>query len=345
MNARATNLTLFVLLLLELVSGLGSFLAGSPQGQWVFWLHSAGGLSVVVLLVWKWRIVVRSFVRRGAGLWSFAPALLGVLFLGILFSGLWWLIVGRGTLLVPVYGEMRPIVLHTILALALVPLFTLHVVLRWPARPTAAFASRRAVLRLFAVGAGGFAISRGLAVAAPQSGPDRRFTGSREEASFTGNSHPVTNWLADNRQRIPADEWRLEIRGAVREPRTLDYGELTALAERSRRATLDCTGGWYTVQDWSGVPLTAVLDRAGLSASARSIVVTSATGFSRRFGLGAAPRLLLATHVGGERLSSGHGFPVRLVAPGRRGYNWVKWVVSIEVSERPGWWQSPLPTQ
>ena len=156
MNARATNLTLFVLLLLELVSGLGSFLAGSPQGQWVFWLHSAGGLSVVVLLVWKWRIVVRSFVRRGAGLWSFAPALLGVLFLGILFSGLWWLIVGRGTLLVPVYGEMRPIVLHTILALALVPLFTLHVVLRWPARPTAAFASRRAVLRLFAVGAGGF---------------------------------------------------------------------------------------------------------------------------------------------------------------------------------------------
>ncbi len=73
MNARATNLTLFVLLLLELVSGLVSFLVGSPDGRWVFWLHSAGGLSVVLLVFWKWRIIVRSFARRGVGLWSFAP--------------------------------------------------------------------------------------------------------------------------------------------------------------------------------------------------------------------------------------------------------------------------------
>ena len=345
MSARAVNLALFALLLLELVSGLASFLVGSAEGRWVFWLHSAGGLSVVVLLAWKWRIVARSFARRGAGVWSLAPALLGVLFLGILLTGLWWLIVGRGTLLVPFYGEMRPLVLHTILALALVPLFALHVVLRWPRRPAAAFASRRAALRLLAVGGAGFALSRGLALAAPHTGPGRRFTGSREEASFTGNAHPVTNWLSDSRQRIPADEWRLEVRGAAREPLALGYRALDALARRARRATLDCTGGWYTVQDWSGVPLAALLERAAPSGDARSVVVTSATGFSRRFGLGAAPRLLLATHVGGERLSAGHGFPLRLVAPGRRGYHWVKWVVRVEVSERPGWWQPPLPPQ
>ena len=38
-------------------------------------------------------------------------------------------------------------------------------------------------------------------------------------------------------------------------------------------------------------------------------------------------------------------FPVRLVAPGRRGYHWVKWVESVEVSAHSPWWQSPLPLQ
>ena len=41
--------------------------------------------------------------------------------------------------------------------------------------------------------------------------------------------------------------------------------------------------------------------------------------------------MLLATHVGDEPLSPGHGAPVRLVAPGRRGFQWVKWIDRIEV--------------
>lgn len=344
MSARATNLAILALLLLELASGLGSLLVGSPDGRWVFWLHGAGGMALVLLIGWKWRIVARSFARRGAGPWSFTPVLLGVLFLGVLLSGLWWAAVGRGALIVPFYGEMRPLVLHTILALALVPPFALHALLRWPGT-RAAFADRRAVLRLLAVGAGGLALSRGLAATASRTGPDRRFTGSREEASFTGNAHPVTNWLSDSRQRIARDDWRLSVDGAVRAPFALDYDGMTALAAEARRATLDCTGGWYTVQEWSGAPLAGLLARAEPLPGARSVRVVSATGYDRRFGLGDASRLLLATEVGGERLSAGHGFPVRLVAPGRRGYHWVKWVVRVEVSELPAWRQSPLPTQ
>ena len=42
-------------------------------------------------------------------------------------------------------------------------------------------------------------------------------------------------------------------------------------------------------------------------------------------------------------LSPGHGFPLRLVAPGRRGFWWVKWVERIETSATPWWWQSPFP--
>ena len=40
----------------------------------------------------------------------------------------------------------------------------------------------------------------------------------------------------------------------------------------------------------------------------------------------------LATHVGGEVLSAGHGYPLRLVAPNLRGYRWVKWVQRIDAS-------------
>ncbi len=345
MSARAVNLAILALLLLELASGLGSFLVGTPEGRWVFWLHGVGGLSLVVLLIWKWRIVMRSFARRGAGPWSLAPGALGVLFLGTLATGIWWAAVGRGSVPVPLYGEMRPLVLHAILAFALVPPFALHAALRWPRVRRTDFTSRRAVLRLLAVGAGGFVLWRSLAATSALSGPERRFTGSREEASFEGNAHPVTNWLGDRRQRIAADAWRLEVGGAVSEPYVLGYGELGALPQRTLRATLDCTGGWYTRQDWSGAPLAEVLARAGIAGEARSVEAISVTGYRRRFGLGEAEGLLLATHVGGERLSAGHGFPVRLVAPRRRGYHWVKWVARIEVSERPPWWQPPLPVQ
>ena len=345
MSARATNLTILVLLLLELGSGLGSFLVGSPEGRWVFWLHGAGGLSLVVLLVWKWRIVVRSFARRGAGPWSIAPLLLGALFLGTLATGLWWSAVGRGSVPLPLYGSMRPLVLHTLLAFLLVPPFVIHAALRWPRVRAVDFTSRRAALRLLGMGAGGLVLSRGLAVTSAIAGPDRRFTGSREEARLEGNAHPVTNWLSDTRQRVDLARWRLEVRGEVDAPFALSYEELSAMELRSQRETLDCTGGWYTRQDWRGVPLEALIARAGATPDARSVVLRSVTGYRRRFSLGAAGELLLATHVGGRPLSAGHGFPARLVAPGRRGYQWVKWVEAIEVSARPAWWQPPLPTQ
>jgi DMSO/TMAO reductase YedYZ molybdopterin-dependent catalytic subunit len=53
--------------------------------------------------------------------------------------------------------------------------------------------------------------------------------------------------------------------------------------------------------------------------------------------------MLVATRAGERALSVGHGFPARLVAPGRRGFWWVKWVERIETSGTPWWWQSPFP--
>ena len=66
----------------------------------------------------------------------------------------------------------------------------------------------------------------------------------------------------------------------------------------------------------------------------------SVTGYRWSLPVEEARDALLATHVDGERLSHGHGFPARLVAPGRRGFQWVKWVTEVEVRERkdPGQW-------
>ncbi len=74
-----------------------------------------------------------------------------------------------------------------------------------------------------------------------------------------------------------------------------------------------------------------VLRSRGLAADARSVTVTSVTGHSWTFGLEDLEDALLATHVGGEPLSAGHGAPLRLVVPGRRGFQWIKWVGGVEV--------------
>jgi DMSO/TMAO reductase YedYZ molybdopterin-dependent catalytic subunit len=214
------------------------------------------------------------------------------------------------------------------------------------------FASRRAALRYAGLSAAGVTLWQGheaVTRAAHLSGTERRLTGSRERGSGApfgpGNGYPTTNWFTDARQNIDHDDWRLRIHGLVTQELELTLAELEASPATTTRAILDCTGGWFTEQDWQGVQLASILDRAGPHDGARSILVTSATGYRRRFPLSDANKLLLGTHAGGEALSSGHGAPVRLIAPGHRGFNWVKWVVDIELSDLPAWLQSPLPLQ
>lgn len=347
MNARAVNVAILLLLAFELATGLGSFMAGDPDGRWLFWLHRAGGLALLVLLIWKAGIAARSYRRRGVTVGTGLSAVGGLLLLGSLATGLLWATVRLPWVPVPVLGSWTVLSLHVALSLLLVPLFAAHLGLRWPRPSRADLIGRRAVLRTLGLLAVGFVFWRvqeilSSLVGTPQA---RRFTGSREEASFAGNVHPVTNWLSDPIPRIDPVRWRLRIYGEVERETTLSYQDILALGGAIRQATLDCTGGWYTLQRWSGVPVAALLERAGIKDGAHSLVFRSATGYSRRFPLEEANDLLLATHVGDEELSAGHGFPSRLVAPGNRGYAWVKWVSEVEVSSDPAWLEPPLPLQ
>jgi hypothetical protein len=162
-------------------------------------------------------------------------------------------------------------------------------------------------------------------------GAKRRFTGSYELGSFGGNdAFPPTSWVADAPAPVGGP---LVVAGLVSSPMHLDLAALEP--EDDVEALLDCTSGWYTRQHWSGVRLDRLLARAGVRASARHVVVHSHTGYRWSFPIEEAPRLLLATHVGGERLIHGHGAPARLVAPGRRGFQWVKWVTRIDLASKP----------
>jgi hypothetical protein len=347
LNTRTVNVAILLLLGFELATGLGSFLVGDPGGRWIFWLHRAGGLALVVLLIWKAGIAARSYRRRGVTVGSGFSAVVGAVFLGSLATGLLWATVALPWVPVPVLGSWTVLSLHVALSLLLVPLFVVHLGLRWPRASREDLIGRRAVLRMLGLLTIGLVLWRIQEVLSAPGAPSgtRRFTGSREEASFAGNLHPFTNWLSDPIPRIDPARWRLRIRGEVERETTLSYEEVLALGGTDRRATLDCTGGWYTVQRWSGVPVAALLGRAGPKDGARSLLFRSTTGYSRRFPLEEANDLLLATHVGDEVLSTGHGFPLRLVAPGHRGYGWVKWISEVEVSRDPAWLEPPLPLQ
>jgi len=175
-------------------------------------------------------------------------------------------------------------------------------------------------------------------------GARRRFTGSYETGSFTGH-FPPTIWLFDNPQPVNVAQWRLQIRGLVNQSLTLSYEQIIQLAAQPLTALIDCTGGWYSTQDWQGMPLASLLDLAGVQPEAQSIVVRSVTGYERAFDLRTARTFLLATHVAGQPLDHGHGAPLRLVAPHHRGFEWIKWVAAIEVRAASHVVQPPVPLQ
>src|SRR2546422_10943322 len=100
---------------------------------------------------------------------------------------------------------------------------------------------------------------------------------------------PVSSWMFDAIPQIEPGSWRLTAGG-----REWTYDELFAFDDRLT-ATLDCTGGFYSTQAWSGVRL----DRLGGQGDGAGIPGVSPTGYEPRFQIGSSGALLLAPRVGG----------------------------------------------
>jgi DMSO/TMAO reductase YedYZ molybdopterin-dependent catalytic subunit len=314
------------MLVAAFLSGCVAFATGRPgTAPLATAAHGLFGLGVVVLLPWKAMIVRRARSLRPVSV------VLAVILACSLLAGFVQLLFGYRY-----FWVVTPIQIHVGGAVVGIALLAWHVSRHRRQRLRRADMSRRALVRV--VGAVMLvAVSyAGLVRAARMTGGltrPRTGTGSRPVA---GGAIPATIWLADRVPELDRDAHRVDVAG---EP--LGASDLSTGAE-DVRARLDCTSGWYADATWTGRRLSDLIPSSVL-ASAVSLRVTSVTGYVRLFPPSEADRLWLVVRRNGEPLTAPTGAPVRLVAPGRRGFWWVKWVAAVEVSRTPSWLQPPFP--
>jgi hypothetical protein len=328
LRSRDVNALLETVVLISLGTGLASWMIGTGWARWATVAHGMSGLTLLVLAPVKIRRSVQPGMRRRR--WSrWLSVSFGVLVLLTVVTGL-----AHSTGLWFGVGLWSTLWIHVAAAFVLVPLFVWHV----KSRPRSARRhdpERRALIGGAAACGVAAALYGAQEVAVRtlgSAGSRRRFTGSHERGSFSPDEMPTVSWLDDTAPDT-RDDWALALGD-----RTVSIAELRSLATPVE-ATLDCTGGWWSTQRWDAVPLSSLVP----GWSSRSVEITSATGYSRLFALSDATDLHLAVGYGGQPLRRGHGAPVRLIAPGRRGPWWVKWVSSVQPTERPAWLQLPFP--
>src|SRR5713226_3777395 len=182
------------------------------------------------------------------------------------------------------------------------------------------------------------------------------------------------------RSHFPAPElnsgaYRLQVGGAVRNPFSLNYQDLRNMPSETRIATLECAGnsrvflvpqaqgaqwelGAVGNAEWTGVPLAALLERAGMAEDVCEIVLEGADhgipaepprppgtiSYARSLPRHKAtqPEVLIAYQMNGHDLPHDHGYPVRAIVPGHYGMASVKWLTSIHAAREPfhGYWQT-----
>jgi DMSO/TMAO reductase YedYZ molybdopterin-dependent catalytic subunit len=168
--------------------------------------------------------------------------------------------------------------------------------------------------------------------------------------------------------KIEAREHRIRIEGAVNQPFEISHDELRKMSSKTVTATLECAGnsrvllvpavagaqwemGAVSNAEWAGVPLAALLEKAGVKPDAVDVVLEGAdegepradpkppggTPYLRSISIAKArrPEVVIAYGMNGKDLPVSHGFPVRAVVPGYYGMSSVKWLKRIRVVTAP----------
>ena len=331
MSTATLDRLLAALIAAQLVTGLLSLRAGSPLTAPLFVAHGLfGGALLAAVAIKLKRSVPGAVAARRWGRLALG-SLLAALTVAALAGGFFWVASGRITSI----GPWTVLTLHVWAALALVPIVAAHLVprrwrlLRPRHRPAAAAISRRTLLATGLLGVLGVAVWSVSNLLDAAQGGVRRFTGSRWLPA--GGVPPVTTFFGEGTPQIDHEAWRVRVHGRVAAPSLLSLADLERIGPQDTRAILDCTSGWALDTTWHGVPLAAVLESAQPTSQATGVTIRSVTGWYASMPLEEARRAFLATGVAGGPLMAGNGAPLRLVAPDRRGLEWVKWVDEIEV--------------
>ena len=157
----------------------------------------------------------------------------------------------------------------------------------------------------------------------------------------TGTTNPAEQKdkaLADLYRRLLAGgfaEWTLAVEGRVKNPRTFSLRDLRQLPSRTQITRHTCEEGWTAIGQWTGTPLSAVLDAAGVLPTARFVVFHSHDDWIDCIDMLDAfhPQTLLAYGMNGRDLPLQHGAPVRLRVETQIGYKSMKYLKRIVVSD------------
>lgn len=130
-------------------------------------------------------------------------------------------------------------------------------------------------------------------------------------------------------------DWRLQVEGKVAKPRSFSLAELKALAVRTQITKHTCEEGWSAIAQWTGVPLRAVLEAAGIAPSARFVNFFTYDAYADGIDMIDAlhPQTILAYGMNGRELPLAHGAPLRLRVERQLGYKSLKYLARIVVKD------------
>jgi DMSO/TMAO reductase YedYZ molybdopterin-dependent catalytic subunit len=148
-------------------------------------------------------------------------------------------------------------------------------------------------------------------------------------------------------QVINKDTYKLTVDGLVDHPLSLSYADLQAYPQISQLMDLNCVEGWNFTAKWTGPALSAIFKDAGVKPDAIIAIFYTADDPKGYTSLDLKylndNNIILGMKLNDITLPPDRGFPFQVVANGKFGYKWAKWVTRIELSSNTnfrGYWES-----